>query len=554
MSYKIISFLLFTAIISSCGTESVQDKWIDSQDESKDSIDNKPPFVEFVEEPIVYTPIDESNYPYDIPYEDSIVKVEINTTSFVPFNNKQLALNCTFQTNTGINKGYNSSQSQAFVRWYNPVMLRFPPGAWANFYDWEGDNRNRHGDNYNNGEFTEQCDNNPNYLYGIDGLNSLHKSMGFDILWIWNLNYYYKEKAVEQLQNYLNRGFQVKDIELGNELFYRTQRASLTSTPDKIKTRAKSFAQALKDEKEDLRFAIPIAWKNGGADNYNSIMMQDQSYFDALVMHLYYGNESQNEDPGEGGNSGTVVMDKKSIKRMFTARNKYKYEAERIHQKYNTDKPFWLTEWGVTCGRNAASYLGMADTYLYFFQNLDLFEYVVWFQTHGLNPFFETGGTVGKPLYTKTGYGAVYELLEDVFRDSYLLETKVISAQFEGDKDLIQETSKDFDVMDINVDDYKVNAVNCMPVKDKDGTYSLFFVNKRNRPITIDLNIDGKNIVSSGDYEYLNFNSLSENPEWLEQQQGSLNFGDITKKGLIKDGKIILRSLSITVIKNVVMQ
>ena len=271
-------------------------------------------------------------------------------------------------------------------------------------------------------------------------------------------------------------------------------------------------------------------------------------------MHLYYGNESQNEDPGEGGNLGTVVMDKKSIKRMFTARNKYKYEAERIHKKYNTDKPFWLTEWGVTCGRNAASFLAMADTYLYFFENPDLYEYVVWFQTHGLNPFFETGGTVGKPLYTLTGYGAVYDLLEDVFRDSYLLETKVISAQFEGDKDLIQETSKDFDVMDINVDDYKVNAVICMAVKDKDGTYSLFFVNKRNRPITIDLNIDGKNIVSSGDYEYLNFNSLSENPEWVEQQQGSLNFGDITKKGLIKDGKIILRSLSITVIKNVVMQ
>lgn len=554
MNNKIISFVLFTTIISSCGTESVHDKWKENQDESKDYIDNKPPFVEFVEEPIVYTPVDESNYPYDIPYEDSIVKVEINTTSFVPFSNKQLALNCTFQTNTGINKGYDSTPSQAFVRWYNPVMLRFPPGAWANFYDWEGDNRNRHDDDYDNGEFTSQCDNNPNYKYGINGLNTLQKSIGFDILWIWNLNYFYKEKAVLQLQNYLERGFKVKDIELGNELFYRTQRASLTSTPDKIKTRAKAFAQALKKEKEDLRFAIPIAWKNGGSDNYNSIMMQDQSYFDALVLHLYYGSESQNNDPGEGGNSGTVVMDKKSIKRMFTARNKYKYEAERIHKKYNTDKPFWLTEWGVTCGRNAASYLGMADTYLYFFQNPDLFEYVVWFQTHGLNPFFETGGTVGKPLYTMTGYGAVYELLEDVFRDSYLLDTKVTSVQFDGDKELIQETSKDFDVMDINIDDYKVNAVNCMAVKDKDGIYSLFFVNKRNRPITIDLNIDGKNIISCGDYEYLNFNSLSENPEWIEQQQGSLTFGDITKKGLIKEGKIILRSLSITVIKNVVMQ
>lgn len=548
---KIIYFCLFTAIISSCNTESIQDKWNNSQNGAKDSINNKP---QLVEEPIVYTPIDEANYPYEIPYGDSIVKVEINTSSSVPFSNKQLALNCTFQTNTGMSKGYDSAPSQAFVRWYNPVMLRFPPGAWANFYDWKGDNRNRHGDDYNNGEFTSQCDNNPNYKYGINGLNSLHKSMGFDILWIWNLNYFNEENAVEQLQNYSQRGFKVNDIELGNELFYKTQRASLTSTPSKIKDRAKTFAQALKQEKNDLRFAIPIAWKNGGADNYNSMMMQDQSYFDALVMHLYYGNESQNEDPGEGGNLGTVVMDKKSIKRMFTARNKYKYEAERIHKKYNTDKPFWLTEWGVTCGRNAASFLAMADTYLYFFENPDLYEYVVWFQTHGLNPFFETGGTVGKPLYTLTGYGAVYDLLEDVFRDSYLLETKVISAQFEGDKDLIQETSKDFDVMDINVDDYKVNAVICMAVKDKDGTYSLFFVNKRNRPITIDLNIDGKNIVSSGDYEYLNFNSLSENPEWVEQQQGSLNFGDITKKGLIKDGKIILRSLSITVIKNVVMQ
>lgn len=545
---KIIYFCLFTAIISSCNTESIQDKWNNSQNGAKDSINNKP---QLVEEPIVYTPIDEANYPYEIPYGDSIVKVEINTSSSVPFSNKQLALNCTFQTNTGMSKGYDSAPSQAFVRWYNPVMLRFPPGAWANFYDWKGDNRNRYGDDYNNGEFTSQCDNNPNYKYGINGLNSLHKSMGFDILWIWNLNYFNEENAVEQLQNYSQRGFKVNDIELGNELFYKTQRASLTSTPSQIKDRAKTFAQALKQEKNDLRFAIPIAWKNGGADNYNSMMMQDQSYFDALVMHLYYGNESQNEDPGEGGNLGTVVMDKKSIKRMFTARNKYKYEAERIHKKYNTDKPFWLTEWGVTCGRNAASFLAMADTYLYFFENPDLYEYVVWFQTHGLNPFFETGGTVGKPLYTLTGYGAVYDLLEDVFRDSYLLETKVTSAQFEGDKDLIQETSNEFDVMDINMNDYKVNAVNCKAVKEKDGTYSLFFVNKRNRPITIDLKVDGKYFSANGDYRYINFKSLFDNPEWIEKSQGTLDFGEQTKKGSIKDGKIILRSLSITKITNV---
>lgn len=548
MNYKIVYFLFFTAIFSSCSQESLQAKWNNSQNEPKDSINNKP---QFEEEPIVYTPIDEANYPYEIPYEDSIVKVEINTAKSTPFSNKQLALNCTFQTNTGMSKGYDSAPSQAFVRWYKPVILRFPPGAWANFYDWKGDNRNRHGDDYNNGDFTSQCDNNPNYKYGINGLNSLQKTMRFDILWIWNLNYFDENYAVEQLQDYTSRGFKVSDIELGNELFYRTQRATLTSTPAKIVSRAKIFANALTAEKSGLRFALPIAWKNGGADDYNKVIMQDQSYFDALVMHLYYGNESQNDDPGEGGTSGPVVMDKKSIKRMFTVRNKFKYEAERIHKKYNTDKPFWLTEWGVTCGRNAASFLAMADTYLYFFDNPDLYEYVVWFQTHGLNPFFETGGTIGKPLYTLTGYGAVYDLLEDVFRDSYLLETKITSAQFDGDKDLIQETSKNFDIMNIDMDDYKVNAVNCKAVKDKEGTYSLFFVNKRNRPITVDLRVDGKESSVNGDYCYINFKSLSDNPEWVEKKQGSLEFGDQTKIGSIKDGKIVLRSLSITKITNV---
>lgn len=437
--------------------------------------------------------IDKENFPFSV--KAFTAKISVDTDSEENSNNKLLCLNMGYQVETDMLKGFDSNLSKEFTRWYKPISLRFPQGAWGNFYNWETDGRSKYGDDkWNNGSFNNQMSD--RVKFGIKGFAELHKELHFGILWVWSIGYKDEKYSQDRLRDHLAKGLDVTDVELGNEYFWKTQRSSLIATNEMLRERTESFAKALREVKPDLRFALPFSWRKDAHDEYNrSLAMIDPSLYDAVVIHKYVHTQSReggDDNPGEDTDDD-ITGGKPQANDYFqvlTARNALKEDAEYIRSIVK--KPIWLTEWGVSCGDYAASYLGMADSYLYIFENQDIYEYSAWFQTHGGNDFFITSGTPGRPVYTKTCYAVVYDMVRSVFENGMMLGTDIQGEElFDG-----------------------VKAVNGRMVKQQDGTYKYFIVNLSNREIPVEFYVDDQEFLPNGNIETLSFTRLDENRTW----------------------------------------
>lgn len=437
--------------------------------------------------------IDKENFPFSV--KAFTAKICVDTDSEEKSNNKLLCLNMGYQVATDMLKGFNSNLSKEFTRWYKPISLRFPQGAWGNFYNWETDGRSKYGDDeWNNGSFNNQMSD--RVKFGIDGFAELHKELKFGILWVWSIGY--KDEAYSQarLRDHLDKGLNVTDVELGNEYFWKTQRSSLIATEDMLVKRTESFAKALREVKPDLRFALPFSWRKDAHDSYNrKLATVDPSLYDAIVIHKYVhtksregGDDNPGEDTEEDDTGGKPQSN--DYFQVLTARTALSEDAEYIRSIVK--KPIWLTEWGVSCGDYAASYLGMADAYLYLYENQDIYEYAAWFQTHGGNDFFLTSGTPGRPSYKKTCYGVVYDMVRSVFENGVMLNTTIEAENlFSG-----------------------VKAVSGKAVRQQNGTYKYIIVNLSNREVPARFYVNGTESFPNGDIETLSFSRLDENRTW----------------------------------------
>lgn len=467
--------------------------------------------------------IDKENFPFNV--KRFVAKINVDTDIKEKSNNKLLCLNMGYQLQTEKLQGFNSELSKEFTRWYNPISLRFPQGAWGNFYNWETDGRSKYDDDeWNNGSFNNQM--NSRLKFGIDGFAELHQELKFGILWVWSIGY--KDEAYSQarLKDHLAKGLDVTDVELGNEYFWKTQRSSLLATDEMLVKRTESFAKALREIKPNLRFALPFSWRKESHDSYNrKLATVDPTLYNAIVIHKYVhtpsrdgGDDNPGEDTEDDNTGGKPQAN--DYFQVMTARAALAENAEYIRSIVK--KPIWLTEWGVSCGDYAASYLGMADSYLYLFENQDIYEYAAWFQTHGGDDFFKTGGIYGHPVYTKTCYGVVYDMVRSVFENSIMLSTTVESEDlFSG-----------------------VKAVSGRAVKQQDGTYKYFIVNLSNREIPAEFYTNGKECFPEGYIETLSFSRLDENRTW-EWKEENLKKETFSAKGFK------LKPYSINVISNI---
>ncbi|MBJ7880526.1 hypothetical protein [Gelidibacter salicanalis] len=420
------------------------------------------------------------SYPFELP--DSIIaSISVNTKIHEPFNNKLLSVNIDWPAKYYKKEGYNHPQAQAFIKEFNPVSIRWPQGVWANFYDWEVDGRRRYDDN-NNREFIEAIEKHPELEYGFDGFKKLHDELNFDVLWTFNLNYDSIDKTINRLRDREAKGFNISHIELGNEQFWKSQTGSRTNTAEKYTEVAQSISQALKAEKSTLKLGIPLSWRRGADgssfnhDDYNKTLTADTSYFDAIIVHRYV-----HLDRGE-----PIVSDA-SYQEILTSRVQLQKDVNYC-RSFAPNKPVWLSEWGVSCGKYAASYLGMADAYLYLFENQDVYEYANWFQINGTNIFFNTKqSATGEFNYTTTGFGAVYEILRDVFQNSTLLETKISTHQLVPDSDAL---------------------ISRAVVKDE--KIIVFAVNKTSQSVPLKLKFNNKIYKKSFKHESLKFKNLEE--------------------------------------------
>jgi Carbohydrate binding module (family 6) len=457
-------------------------------------------------------------YPFTLP---SIVTAtyDVQTGQKEVFRNKLLGYNI---------EGFKTEAEKNLIRKFDPISIRFPHGVWANFYQWQTDKYQK--DNYpGNTEHQAVLDIYVSSLRGsideIKVLNDEKKARTgkpFNMMWTYSMNFDDATSCVNRATQDIQKGFQVENIELGNELYYSSQRANQTSTPTKIANRSEAVAYALKAKFPQLKVSIPMDWSLGAA-SYNTTVAKDGKYFDAVSVHAYMGADAVDIGPGDT-----------QLKNILTTRLLLSSRVKFIRDNYAPGKPVWLSEWGVSPGDNtvvtAASCLGMADVFLYMSENQGIFETANWFAFNDpLNAMIVVGQDYTGPVYPlmKRGYLSTYEIIYDVLKDANLFKGTMSTSTLTTSKGSVDGVTS--------------------RVVEKDGKVSAVVINLTNKPVEYILKIDGANYTGAFKHEALAFANLG-NVAPIPVDQNPL--------AVIKDGsgKITLPPLSISKISNLNLQ
>ena len=444
------------------------------------------------------------DYPFDLP--DNIeASINFDTESLESFNNLLLGTNI---------HHFSTNQEKDFVRLFDPLSVRFPHGLWSNWYDWRRDVSRLFGEErfeYKHGvEGTPRMktvdflaslyvfDNN-DIKVGIEGLTTLNSERkfntgsGYTMMWTFNMSADGTDftngcpESVARYHDLISRGFVVKDVEMGNENFYPGQRSSIIPNSEEYIARAKSMSAALKALDPNIRVSVPLLRRDSWANpNWNVDLTQDQSYFDAVTIHTYVGS-----DPDDASNSD------EAFSTALTAR-KHLLASITDYPHKVTNKPIWLTEWGVKSGGpNAVSALGAVDCFLMMSENQDIFERANWFSTNGkLNSMLvweeyidgqdRTKERIKYPL-EKTLFGSAYEITRGVLENSTLLESNVeVLNLVEG-----------------------VKAVSARVVW-KDGKATILALNLTDKDVAFNVSVDGGVFTDTYTHKAMAFSSVDE--------------------------------------------
>ncbi|NJC28078.1 RICIN domain-containing protein [Neolewinella antarctica] len=455
------------------------------------------------------------------------VTAEVNVRSDVkePVNNRLLSVNIGWDSGVFALDGYDNFRAKAFMRDFAPVSVRFPHGVWSNWYDWEEDKPVLR-DDYEFGGFQEVIRGNVQYdwTFGFDGLKQLHDERDFDVLWTFSMLYNdATNKAVRRVRDHRAKGFAVTHVEMGNEHFWKDQRSNRLKEPADYLRACREMSAAFKRNNFGTKLSITTSWRRGEGTGrtanidhteYNRIIKGDGSHYDALTMHRYVN----------AGKGGTPTQD--NYRTLLTSPLILEEDMRFMRSGVAANKEIWLTEWGVSGGYRAASYLGMADAYLYLFENQNIYKYANWFQIHGTNNFFRQT-TSGNSLSTaKTGFGSTYEVLRGVFQDGTLLKTDVTTKTLRGNS----------------------KAVVARAVT-RNGETQVLAVNKTNQRVKLTLKFNGAQYRGAFRHEAFAFNNLS-------QDIGDVPF-DRNPLALLGQGNssgentLFLPPYSISVIKNI---
>ncbi len=439
-------------------------------------------------------------YPFDLP-SNMTATIDINTTEQEAFNNLLLGVNT---------HDLAHSDGQELVRETDPITIRFPHGLFSNWYDWEQDKARLYGGEnvtYTRSDGTSrtvevsylssiQTMDSHNLYVGIDALNALNNERkaatgkGYDMMWTFNMSADGSDfdngspVSVARYQDLINRGFEVKAIEMGNENFYAGQRSTIIPNHSDYIARAKSMYAALKALNPDLKLSVPLERKSIPANTgWNTDLTQNGTdYFDAVSVHTYVGADP--DDPANGDEAFATAL---------IAREVLRKTIDDYSRVVAPDKPIWLTEWGVKSGGpNAVSALGMADCYMFMSENQDTYERANWFSVNGkLNSHLVwqsvNGKLVIKEPLEKTSYGSTFEIVRSVYENSTLLGSEMTVPTLEG----------------------KVNAVNARAVK-KDGKTTIFAINLSNQEVPFTINIDGHRFYGEFEHKAFAFSSMDD--------------------------------------------
>lgn len=431
-------------------------------------------------------------YPFNVP--DSVMaSVSVNTDVRVPINTMLLGLNANWPENLYGKIGYNHPDAGKLIRQFKPSSLRFPHGVWANFYDWECDGR-RKTDDYKT-PYDSSVINHPMLKYGFDGFHQLHQELQFDVLFTYNVNYDSPEKGARRLKDRSEKGFDVKWVELGNEPFWKTQRSAAIETVDDYIAVSKAHAEALKKVRPDLKISVPVHWRDAVTNPWNQPFL-NEDYFDAVTIHKHLEGNNTREGLQQTLFTGQVLSDM----------------AETFRGLF-PNHPIWLTEWSTGDGEHAISVLGMVDGYLTLFENQDAYEVADYFQLNAKQPLFRYDKKTR--VYTKTGFGAAYEMVRDLFEGAQRLETTVKTQELAEGRD----------------------AVRAVAVV-KDGKELLLVINKTPLHVPLQVEVNGRSLEKDPMLRSLYFNDVNQIRQFTVEESPDVEIP-------LNKGRLVLPPLSI---------
>jgi hypothetical protein len=450
-----------------------------------------------------------------------------------PFNNLLLGSNVDFNTsiarlllsraplfasdgtlinNNAANQGFNAVNGQEFIADNDPVVLRFPQGVFANTYHWEqvldengdeiaaADSRHIIDPFIINGRVISQHDSPINVRIGYPSLTSIFDTAAsngkpLDLLTVLSIIGNDADSNGRRWSTMIEDGLDVRDMELGNEFFFRSQRSGTISTEAQWVARAREIVENIKNRANALdrtvKFAIPISFRGGDPaqsqttrnfhQNYNNAITVDESFFDAIVVHRYVN--AQRED----GNRPEDLTDQ-SLRDLVSASRIMDQSLSYCKTQVSADKDaIWLTEWGVAGSEVdaiGASFLGAADIYSHIINNNERLEVerINWFSSVGLNAQYTVNGTQSNVQIGRTGYGDVYSVLRDNLRDTNMFNTFTL-------------TAPDLTLGGVVQDD---KAIHTLAVRRADGTPRLIITNKTNVVANLSVSMDGnrENVIN----------------------------------------------------------
>lgn len=171
-----------------------------------------------------------------------------------------------------------------------------------------------------------------------------------------NLLYGTPQEAVDLIDVVVKSGLKVHGIELGNELYFNQYRDKIPTVEQYI-TICKNFARVIKNKYPNLPLAVNMGnvmeWDSPEGKTTRTFIpwntaLAKENFYDAVVMHAYFGKE--------GGGNDCANLEKKGVPVMYDC---YKNLLSPIHNKalekmltevrkiFGKDVKIWFTEWNA---------------------------------------------------------------------------------------------------------------------------------------------------------------------------------------------------------------
>jgi hypothetical protein len=415
-------------------------------------------------------------FPFTVPTNtNTILNVDLNQKHF--FENDLLSSNTHF---VFAQIPWSNSAIQNAINTYFPMSnLRFPGGSVGNYYNYQTDNfyitpfTSNNLINYNN---------NGNTL-DYNGYKNFVNNSGATSTYMLNVMHGTVQTATNEYLNRYNSGLPIKWIELGNEMYLsENQVGSNVIDVASYITHTQQITNGIKLVNPNAKVAVCIEKDDFSINEWNHVLSQNQSYFDAATLHNYIATDMHFYS--KYISYGILSSYKRSMKR-FTD-----------YSQMFPNKPLLLTEWGITGNVNEPYFLqtiGIADIFL----AIEKANQMNIVKQAGIHILFKNNqNDTATLLYFNNGNvmltskGKLYSKLFEVFKNAEVFNAETISTDLETD----------------------LKAVNAKMTK-KGNQYKVFAVNKLPVPSNFELNVNG--VIFNGNYTietYIDNLSIAINP------------------------------------------